>query len=117
MPADRLRVAAGFLNHRLAGWTARNWGHRMPDGRVRADITATVIQRLADLGADAEGRDRRTVPRPDADDGASLGAGLADQLAVMIGDVEASGDAAAAVAAADVLDRFARDIGLAVARS
>jgi hypothetical protein len=54
-----------------------------------------LVQRLADLGADAEGRPRRTVPRPGHD------LVLPDQLAVMVADLLLTGDAGALDAAAD----------------
>jgi len=75
MPAeDRLRP--------LSTWTERSWRHRGADGRSRADVAFEAVQRLADLAADAEGEPRRPVPRLDG----PVGAGIADQLAVMVHD-------------------------------
>jgi hypothetical protein len=56
-----------------------------------------LVQRLADLGADAEGGPRRTVPPPEHD------LVLPDQLAVVANDLLLTGDAAALAAAADAV--------------
>ncbi|HST63777.1 MAG TPA: hypothetical protein VLM05_01200 [Mycobacteriales bacterium] len=73
------------LLSRLRRWTADGWAVPAAGGGTRADAAAAAVQRLADLGADAEGRPRRPVPR--------LGdTVLADQLAVMLDDVVRTGD-------------------------
>ncbi|MFL6128322.1 MAG: hypothetical protein ACJ73E_04570, partial [Mycobacteriales bacterium] len=52
---------------------------------TRAEAAAEAVQRIADLGADAERRPRRPVPR-------LADAVLADQLAVLVDDVLRAGD-------------------------
>jgi hypothetical protein len=51
----------------------------------RAEAAVGAVQRIADLGADAERRPRRTVPR-------LADTALADQLAVVVDDVLRTGD-------------------------
>jgi hypothetical protein len=48
---------------------------------TRADLVFGLVQRLADLGADAEGRAHRPVPRLDND------LALVDQVRVMVMDL------------------------------
>jgi pyrimidine operon attenuation protein/uracil phosphoribosyltransferase len=68
-------------------------------------VTAAAVQRIADLGADAEGEPRRPVPR--------LGdAALPDQLAVLVDDVLRTGDPAAVRAAAAELTALRAALGL-----
>jgi hypothetical protein len=75
--ADRLRV----VGPRMAARTGE-------DAAALLDAVRADLQRLADAGADAEGRPRRTVPvlAPHA---------LADQVLVLAHDVATAGDAAA----------------------
>jgi hypothetical protein len=63
-----------------------------------------LVQHLADLGADAEGRPRRTVPL------AEHALVLPDQLAVMTADLLLAGDPAALTAAAEAVAATARRI-------
>jgi hypothetical protein len=60
----------------------RHWGQARWR-RTRADLAYGLVQRLADLGADAERRDRRSVPRV----GDLV---LPDQLRVMADDLLAA---------------------------
>ena len=93
---------------RLRRWNAASWSAaadrpraRPRTGRpTRADVAAAVVQRLADLAADAEGGPHRAVPR-------LAGVNPADQLAVMIDDVLRTGDPAALRAAAE---RWTREL-------
>jgi len=55
---------------------------------ARAEVAVGAVQRIADLGADAERRPRRPVPR-------LADPALADQLAVVVDDVLRTGDPAA----------------------
>lgn len=50
-------------------------------GASRADLVFTLVQVLADLGAEAENRARRPVPRLDND------LALPDQVRVMVADL------------------------------
>jgi hypothetical protein len=90
--ADRLRV----IGPRLA---ARGG----PDAARALDGVRQVLQRLADLAADAEDRPLRTVP--------VLGAhALGDQVLVLGHDVAGSGDSAAMTAAEAILVTLRRSI-------
>jgi hypothetical protein len=62
---------------------------------VRSEVVYALVQRLADLGADAEGGPRRTVPVPEH------ALVLPDQLTVMAADLLLTGDAGALAVAAD----------------
>ena len=57
-----------------------------------------LVQRLADLGADAEGRPHRPVPRPDH------ALVLPDQLAVMTADLLRAGAPAQLLAAVTAVE-------------
>lgn len=70
---------------RCRTFTARSWSRHH-----RAEKVFGAVQELADIAADAERRERRAVPRIEAEPGA----GLTDQLAVMVHDVAAAGDLA-----------------------
>lgn len=108
----------------LSGWTERSWIQPTAAGR-RHEVTYAAVQRLADIAADAEGQPRRPVPRLDARESQAalagspreerrtgIGTGLVDQLAVMIGDIAAFGDATAQRAAGEVLAGLRRQLGL-----
>ena len=86
-PTAALRAAVGRLVNRTAHWTPARWALPAKGGprrRTRADEIFALIQRLADLGATAEGRPGRKVPRPDSD------LTLDDQLRVMANDLVAA---------------------------
>lgn len=65
---------------------------------MRGDVMHALVQRLADLGAEAEGEPRRVVPRLPND------LALTEQLKVVAADLAAAGPPPAmlAAAAADV---------------
>jgi hypothetical protein len=63
------------------------------------------VQRIADLGADGEGRPRRPVPR-------LADTALADQLAVVVDDVLRAGDPRCVRAVADELRVLRAALGL-----
>ena len=111
-PEDRFRRSVSRLTTLLSYWTPSRFsaaaspltgeavaalcassGSAVDDGGTVADKLQVVAQVLADLGADAEGRPRRTVPR------LSEPAVFADQLLVLGNDLAAAG------AAPDALDR------------
>ncbi|MDT5027226.1 MAG: hypothetical protein QOE61_3652 [Micromonosporaceae bacterium] len=56
----------------------------VPEGSTRADLMFRLVQRLADLAAEAEGRTRRPVPRLDND------LALVDQVRVMVLDLQSA---------------------------
>ena len=92
MDPDRSDAAslARELLPRLRRWDSASWSvaAALPAELpvlTRADVAAAAVQRLADAGADAEGRPRRPVPLL-----AELN--LADQLTVMVEDILRAGD-------------------------
>jgi len=113
---------ADDLVRRLRRWTAASWA--LPAGpprptrptgglagsggsaaaggaATRAEAAAAAVQRIADLGAAAEGRPPRPVPR-------LADTVLADQLAVVVDDVLRTGDRDAAHAVAAELAALRR---------
>lgn len=109
---------AGELLPRLRRWTPHSWtlpailptdaAAAGPAGAAgvptRAEVAAAVVQRLADLGADAEGRPRRVVPR-------LADPVLADQLAVLADDILRTGSPAAEAALAAELTALRTALG------
>jgi len=92
------------LINQVAHWEQGRWWVRPGSGLAaesvpptRADLTYGLVQRLADLGADAERRPHRPVPR-------LSDLVLPDQLRVMADDLVAAepGEDLLKVAAADV---------------
>jgi hypothetical protein len=82
---DELTRAVDRLVGQVAHWEAGRWSAGTPPapGLSRADRVHALAQRLADRGADAEGRARRPVPRL-ADQV------LPDQLRVLAADLIAA---------------------------
>jgi hypothetical protein len=110
--ADLLSRQAEDLVRPLRRWTASSW-RLPPEGPApdtRAEAAHLAVQRIADLGADAELRTRRPVPRIND-------LVLADQLAVVIGDVVRTGDPTAVRETARVLDMLRVVLGLRPARA
>jgi hypothetical protein len=90
---------------RTATWTPARWASSCPDGEgTRADVVYALVQHLADVGADAEDRPRRPVPRLEHD------VTLPDQLAVVATDLLAAGTPESLTEAADAVRRAARRI-------
>lgn len=89
------------LLNRVGHWEQSRWwsraGGRGSAAPTRADLVYALVQRLADRGADAEGRPRRPVPRP-------TDLALPDQLRVMADDLVAAapGDEVLKIAEEDV---------------
>lgn len=83
--ADLLRREGTSLVDRLRVWTPTRWAAAASPGRSRADVVHHLAQRLADEAADLEGRERRPLPRLDADPA------VTDQLAVTLDDVLRAG--------------------------
>lgn len=102
----RAEAVAADLVPRLRRWTAGSWTvpAEPPAAGTRAEVAAAALQRVADLGADAEGRPRRPVPR-------LADTTLADQLAVLVDDVLRSGDPAAVAAVAAELSALRAALG------
>ncbi|MGH3735973.1 MAG: hypothetical protein ACRDT6_10175 [Micromonosporaceae bacterium] len=84
-PSEELRRAVERLLRQVTHWTPSRWGAASgvsgPSRRSRGEQVHTLVQRLADLAADAEGQPRRPVPRLDND------LALPDQLAVVTLDL------------------------------
>jgi hypothetical protein len=74
------RTTVDRLLNQVGHWEQRRWA-----ANGRGDAVHALVQRLADLAADAEGRSRRPVPR-DSD------LILPDQLRVMADDLIAAAD-------------------------
>ena len=104
--AARLRAAAAALLNRVEHWTQSRWGQPAtgdPD-RSRADLVHDLVQRLADLAAEVEGRSPLPVPRLTND------LALPDQVRVMVADLGLAGAQADTlrVAADDITETAAR---------
>ncbi|TDB74614.1 hypothetical protein [Micromonospora sp. KC723] len=86
MSAAELDRAVGLLVRQVGHWQQPRWT-AVPDGggASRADLVYRLVQEIADLGADAEGRPRRPVPRLPND------LALVDQLRVVTADLVAAG--------------------------
>lgn len=84
-----------LLIRRVGHWGPRRWAAPVTSGTgTRAEAVHRLVQRLADRCADAEGRDRRPVPRLASD------LALVDQLRVVTADLERVADEPARAAAA-----------------
>ncbi|HEY9475519.1 MAG TPA: hypothetical protein VIS06_16940 [Mycobacteriales bacterium] len=84
---ERLLAEITVLLHRISRWTVDSWKIRA-NARARSDAVFALVQRLADVAADAEHQPRRNVPRLDE-------LMLVDQLTVMVHDVVNTGSVAA----------------------
>ena len=80
-PAQLTR-AVDRLVTQIGHWSPARWAGAAPTGdHSRADVVHALVQRLADLEAEASGRPGRPVPRLDND------LALPDQLRVLAGDL------------------------------
>jgi hypothetical protein len=88
------RAVDRMLNH-VSHWTPPRWAASSASGAgTRADVMHALLQRLADLAADAEGQPHRPVPRLD-----NL-LGLPDQLRVITADLRLANPGEATLATA-----------------
>ncbi len=88
MSLDLLLQHTGRLRASVAGWPPGRWTvaprplpDLLPTSLTCAGVARHLVQVLADIGADAEGRPRQAVPSPESD------LVLADQIAVMAYDI------------------------------
>ncbi|MEV0714366.1 hypothetical protein [Asanoa sp. NPDC050611] len=82
---DDLGRIVDLLTRQVSHWQAPRWSAPAADGEgTRGDAVHRLVQRLADLAADVEGRVRQEVPRLDND------ASLPDQLRVVAADLVAA---------------------------
>ena len=88
----------------VAHWTPARWRIPGPSGHDRAAAVARLVQTLADLGAAAEHRPPKTVPRLAND------AVLPDQLRVVAADLIAAEPGAELLAKADAAIKDARAV-------
>jgi hypothetical protein len=104
--ADRLDRAVGRLVNHVSHWTPPRWAASSASGAgSHADVMQALLQRLADLAADAEGQPGRPVPRLDNV------LALADQLRVIAADLIAAGpDEATLTVATDLVTTTNRSI-------
>jgi hypothetical protein len=89
-----LQKAVDLFVGQAGHWTASRWAQPAGSAGTRGDLTHGLVQRIADLAADAEGQPRRPVPRLAAD------AALTDQLRVVAADLLAADPPEAVTAAA-----------------
>lgn len=99
MSGDGLSRAVELLGRQVGHWEPARWAARAGDGDASpAEVMHRLVQRIADLAADAEGQPRRAVPRLDND------LALPDQLRVVVADL------IAADPPAEVLDSAAAEV-------
>ncbi|GAA1872923.1 hypothetical protein [Asanoa iriomotensis] len=92
---DDLGRVVDLLTRQVSHWQPPRWSAPAAVGdETRGDAVYRLVQRLADLAADVEGRVRREVPRLDND------ASLPDQLRVVAADLVAADPAPEVLAAA-----------------
>jgi hypothetical protein len=92
---DGLNRAVERLVNHVSHWTPPRWAASGAPGQgSRADVMHALVQRLADLAADAESQPRRRVPRLEND------LALPDQLRVIVADLLAARPAEATLAEA-----------------
>lgn len=98
MGADELSRMVDLLARQVGHWSAPRWaGPNRTDGTPRGDMFHRLVQRLAELAADAEGVPRRDVPRLEND------LALPDQLRVIAADLVAANPPPAVLAEATEL--------------
>lgn len=101
--SDQLAAARDRVLHRVTHWSRARWAQPATGVPSRADLVFGLVQQLADLGAEVEGRPTRPVPRVDSD------LVLPDQLRVMVADLLAAPASEDTLGrAADAVDAVAR---------
>jgi hypothetical protein len=91
-------LAVDRLVNRVSHWTPPRWAAATASGDgSRADVMYALVQRVADLAADAEGQPRRRVPRLDN------ALALPDQLRVVARDLAATGNRSAIAEATELV--------------
>jgi hypothetical protein len=102
---SEFELAVERLVNRVSHWTPPRWAASSTSGDGSpADVMYALVQRVADLAADAEGQPRRRVPRLDND------LALPDQLRVVAGDLAATGNPAVIQQARDLIAATATSI-------
>jgi hypothetical protein len=83
--AEEFATSVDRLLNQVRHWETNRWAvrHAAGSAQSRSDLLYALVQRLADLGADAEGRRRRRVPR-------LSDLSLPDQLRVVADDLLAA---------------------------
>ena len=81
MTAEEFATSVDRLLNRVRYWETNR--HAAGSGQTRSDLLYALVQRLADLGADAEGHRHRRVPR-------LSDLSLPDQLRVVADDLLAA---------------------------
>jgi len=97
--AAQFRTSIDRLLGHVGHWEQSRWAHPP----TKADSVYALVQRLADLGADAEGRPHRRVPRVSD-------LVLADQVRVMADDLAAAAPAEILRQATEAVDAVRRDL-------
>ena len=104
----RFATSVGRLLTQVGHWEQGRWSAPVSDPPIAAgsaptkgDLVYALVQRLADLGADAENRPRLPVPR-------LTDMTLPDQLRVMSDDLLVSADEDTLASAADQADAVRR---------
>jgi hypothetical protein len=98
VPAESFTKAVDRLLTQVSHWEQSRWSAGNPS---KADLVHGLTQRLADLGADAESRPHRPVPR-------LSDLILRDQLRVVADDLLAAGQPAQLSNAADEVNTLRR---------
>ncbi len=85
MTAEEFATSVDRLLNQVRHWETNRWAvrHAAGSAQSRSDLLYALVQRLADLGAVAEGRRRRRVPR-------LSDLSLPDQLRVVADDLLAA---------------------------
>lgn len=97
MSAQALSDATQRFHGDVSRWPRSRWTTASASGHRKSDVAHTLVQRVADLAARAEGQPYRAVPHLDGD------STVVDQLKVVVADLLAAGPPAAVLSEATVL--------------